>query len=120
MARKARILVIEDDLGLRASLCALFRRARYDPLGVSSPEGLRLLRKGLDVDLIVADLWDGPPEGRALLRLLDRTGRRGMLLRLSDPRGGGGGEEEREEDLSVTDNILHRGRLLDQVARMLE
>ena len=115
MIDQKRILVIEDDLGLRAALCALFRRAFYRTSGASVREGLRLLRSGFEPDLIIADLWETSPEGDDLLRFLERTGRREKLLRLSErPRSGA-----EEEDGCLPDRILHREKLLDRVSRML-
>ena len=109
------ILVIEDDLGLRAALCALFRRAFYRTSGVSAREGLRLLQSGFDPDLIIADLWETPPEEETLVRLLEKTGRREKLLRLSErPLS----DAQKVGDC-LPDRILHREKLLERVASML-
>jgi two-component system response regulator MprA len=69
-----QVLVVDDDDGVRESLCELLASERYEPVGCKSGEAAwSRLRSGLRPSVMLVDLAMGGMSGRELLGLLRGT-----------------------------------------------
>ncbi len=70
--RRARILVVEDEVFIRLFVSDLLRDAEYDVIeAVSGDEALDILNAGIPVDLVLSDVrMPGLTDGLALLKFV--------------------------------------------------
>lgn len=74
MTRKAKILIVDDEPGVLATLKDLVRSFGYEALGAGDAEtALALLHGGLTVDLVITDLGLPGMDGVGLLKEVKRA-----------------------------------------------
>jgi len=112
-----KILVVEDDQGLRQTFLALFRRSPHACIAVPIREGIARVRRGERPDLIIADLWGNPAGCERLLSRLRLAG--GKILCLSCRECPHGGRPPCAGDTILPDAVPRKDGLLATVERLL-
>ena len=90
----ARILVIDDDVAVRATLCHVLERSGYET--VEAGDGREAIRLLEGIDLIITDLLMPEVDGVDLLGMLRREGRTTPVIAMS-----GGGKVDSKSYLDV-------------------
>ena len=77
------ILIVDDESGIRQSLCSILAEEGYEVKAVSSGEEcLRVIEKK-PVDLVLLDVWLPGMDGLATLERLHQTGAAPMVVMIS-------------------------------------
>ena len=78
-----RVLIIDDDAGLRQSLALLLREAGYEAVGEGSPEQALRLAVGGGFDLILCDVRMHGMDGVSFLRRYRAEGGQALVIMMS-------------------------------------
>jgi DNA-binding NtrC family response regulator len=80
-----RLLIVDDDAGLRQSVSHLLREAGYDVVGEDSPEQALRRAGAEEFDVILCDSQFPGMDGLTFLRRYRVDGGQGLVIVLSDP-----------------------------------
>src|SRR5437867_8108111 len=80
-----RLLIVDDDAGLRQSVSLLLQEAGYEVVAESNPEQALRLAGEEDFDVVLCDSQFPNMDGLTFLRRYRVEGGQGLLIVLSDP-----------------------------------